>query len=146
MEDEKVFYSLFVNKKTSLQIKEYAQFLNAKNKFRQKRLPIITEEDIIKSAIDHLFVFIETYYDFVEDEKTENLKLELKAKIKNRLREITMEQGLDQSAISKLTGIEPANISRVFNNRNQPSIDYFFRLWIALERPPIDDIFYADDN
>ena len=145
MENEKVYFTISVNKETANQIREYANFINIKRKLRNKKLPYVTEEDVIKAGISHLFSFIETYYEFVENEKTEAPQLQLKAKIKNRFREIAHEQGLDQSAIVKLTGINPANISRIFNNGNQPSIDYFFRIWIALDRPPIDDIFYAED-
>ena len=142
--ENKVFYTISVTEKTAQQIKEYSEFLNTKNKMRQNKLPFITEEDVVRGAIYDLFEVLERFYKFKRCEITEKLHIEPSSKIKNRLREIAIEQELDQASVAKLTGIEPANISRIFNNRNQPSIDYFFRIWIALERPPIEDIFYAD--
>ena len=141
--ENKVFYSIAVGEETAKKIQDCAEFLNRRNAFNLNNKELVTEEDIIKGAIHKYFQFMEKYYVF---DKEEQIKLSNKAKIKNRFREIAMQQGVDQATICKLTGITPANISRVFNNGNQPSIDYFFRIWIALDRPPIEDIFYADEK
>ncbi len=45
---------------------------------------------------------------------------------------------------SEITKIEPSNISLIFRNKNQPSLDYFLRIWIALGCPPISDCLYRE--
>lgn len=144
MSNKKVNYTISVSDETARKIDEYKNFLNAKNKLRFTDLPYINEEDVIKGALDTLFLVIERFYEFDKESKFFNLKP--KAKIKNRFREIAMKSGYDQATVSKLTGIDQPSVHRIMNNKNQPSIDYFIRIWIVLDRPPIEDIFYPDEQ
>ena len=141
MENEKVYFTISVNEDTAKQIRYYSDFMNRRNSFLENKKAMVTDEDIIKAALFQFFEILDKYYEF---ENPDNIQLSPKSKIKNKFREIAMREGIDQSTISKVTGIERANISRVFNNRNQPSMDYFFRIWLALERPPIEELFYEE--
>lgn len=144
MSDKKVFYTISVNKETAEKIEEYAKFLNMRNKLRLIELPFVTHEDIIKGALDSLLTMLERFYEF--DKNFNFYSLKPKSKIKNRFEEIAIENGYNQSIISKITGIDQPSISRIMKNKNQPSMDYFIRIWIALDRPPIEDIFFPEDE
>lgn len=60
----------------------------------------------------------------------------------NKLSDILNQKRMSQKELSDLTGISPSNINNFVKNKNQPSTDYFLRLWIALECPPLDWMFY----
>lgn len=66
-------------------------------------------------------------------------------KLKNRFKEILKEKGISQKQLSDMTQIKAGNISQILNNNNQPSLDYFLRLWIALDYPRIDRCLYREE-
>lgn len=143
MNNEKVYFTISVSKETAEQIRDYSNFLNKRNNFLQNKLPLVTDEDIIKGALYRFFELMDNFYGVGNFSYS---KFPEKVHIKNRFREIAMKKGLDQASVSKLTGIESPNISRIFNNRNQPSMDYFIRIWLVLDRPQLEDVFYIDDE
>lgn len=63
-------------------------------------------------------------------------------KLNNRIKEYIQNKGISQQELANMTKISPSNISLILSNKNQPSLDYFFRIWIALECPEIDWLFY----
>lgn len=63
-------------------------------------------------------------------------------KIQNRIKEYLEEINMTQTQLSEKTQISPSNISLICKNRNQPSLDYFFRIWAALGYPTLDKLFY----
>lgn len=65
-------------------------------------------------------------------------------RLKNNIKELMDKRGIIPADLSKETGISPSNISLILNNKNQPSLDYFFRIWIALKCPPLDKILYRE--
>lgn len=66
-------------------------------------------------------------------------------KLKNRLKEVLKSRKMAQRDLAELTGIDDGNISIILSNRSQPSLDYFLRIWIALDYPPIEDILYREE-
>ena len=65
-------------------------------------------------------------------------------KVKNRFKEILQRIGMKQKELAELTGIDNATISFILTNRNQPSIEYFLRIWTVLGCPPVEDVFYRE--
>jgi DNA-binding Xre family transcriptional regulator len=65
-------------------------------------------------------------------------------KLRNKFKEIAKQKGIRPIDISELTGIDKANISTILNNKNQPSLDYFVRIWVVLGCPPIEEVLYRD--
>lgn len=65
-----------------------------------------------------------------------------KAPLKNRIKEHMKALGITQSELAKKTGISTSNISLIVSNKNQPALDYFIRIWVALDCPPIDKLVY----
>jgi DNA-binding Xre family transcriptional regulator len=70
--------------------------------------------------------------------------------LENKLGELLDQKRMSQKELSDLTGIAPSNINNFVKNKNQPSVDYFLRIWIALECPPLEWMFERipkfDDN
>ena len=62
--------------------------------------------------------------------------------LENKIGELLDQKRISQKELSDLTGIAASNINNFVKNKNQPSVDYFLRIWIALECPPLDWMFY----
>lgn len=67
-------------------------------------------------------------------------------RLKNRFKAYLKSKGLKQVELAEKTGIDPGNISIILSNRSQPSLDYFLRIWIALGRPPIENVMYREEE
>lgn len=65
-------------------------------------------------------------------------------KIKNRFKEIAEMSSLTQKEISKITGINTTTLNLIFQNKHQPSLDNFFKLWVCLGYPPFKDCLYKE--
>jgi predicted XRE-type DNA-binding protein len=138
--EEKVTISTTISKETFQKIVDIIEFSKFKSAFSDFDLPT-NEENVFKAALYHYLKHMEKL-EMLNDFHKEN-NLNSKKKLKNNLKKIADHQGLKQKDISELTGIDPGNISIIFKNtRSQPSIDYFLRIWVALECPPVEDCFY----
>jgi DNA-binding Xre family transcriptional regulator len=63
-------------------------------------------------------------------------------RLENKIGELLELKRMSQKDLSDLTGIAAPNINNFVKNKNQPSLDYFLRIWIALECPPLDWMFF----
>lgn len=66
--------------------------------------------------------------------------------IKNNIKKLMKEHKLTQKELSELTGIDKSNLSIYMNNKSQPSIEYFLRIWHALEYPPLTRLLYKENS
>jgi hypothetical protein len=66
-------------------------------------------------------------------------------RLRNRFKELMIKRKLKQKEISEATQIEPSNISQIFANKNQPSLDYFLRLWVFFGCPPLNEVLYREE-
>ncbi|MFE8701008.1 helix-turn-helix domain-containing protein [Cytobacillus sp. FJAT-54145] len=66
--------------------------------------------------------------------------------IKNRFKALMKKKGLKAVDLHRMTDISESNLSQVLNNKNQNmSLDYFLRIWIALDCPPVGDCLYREN-
>lgn len=63
-------------------------------------------------------------------------------RLQNNLKEYMDKHGIIPAELSKQTGIGASNISLILKNKNQPSLDYFLRIWMALKCPELSKILY----
>lgn len=66
--------------------------------------------------------------------------------LKNRFKEIAEAKHIRGKELSEMTNIAPSNISYILANKNQPSLDYFLRIWIALGCPALNECLYREDD
>jgi predicted XRE-type DNA-binding protein len=62
--------------------------------------------------------------------------------LENKIGELLNQKRMSQKELSDITGIAAPNINNFVKNKNQPSLDYFLRIWIAFGCPPLDWMFY----
>jgi|GEM_PF-6923878 len=66
--------------------------------------------------------------------------------IKNNMKKIMKERKITQKELSEMTGIDKSNLSIYMNNKSQPSIEFFLRIWHALDYPPLNEILYREKS
>jgi DNA-binding Xre family transcriptional regulator len=66
--------------------------------------------------------------------------------IKNNIKKLTKERKITQKELSEMTGIDKSNLSIYMNNKSQPSIEFFLRIWHALEYPPLTELLYKEKS
>ncbi|MCQ6281809.1 helix-turn-helix transcriptional regulator [Bacillus sp. EB600] len=64
--------------------------------------------------------------------------------IKNNIKQLMKDRKMTQKELSELTGIDKSNLSIYMNNKSQPSIEFFLRIWHALEYPPLTELLYKE--
>lgn len=131
-----------LNEKIYQQIQDIVGYCKVSGLVISKELPI-NEEEVINSALHYYLRRLENMASYLKVE-TRALNLKSGTKIKNNLKHIATMKKLKQREIADLTGIDQATLSTIFNNHNQPSIEYFLRLWTVLGCPDIEDCFYRE--
>lgn len=104
-----------------------------------------TENEVINAALYHYFKRIETINNFHNIDR-KALNLEEGMKIKNSFKQILKNIGMKQKELAELVGIDEATLSTILSNKNQPSMEYFLRIWTVLGCPPIEDILYREKS
>jgi DNA-binding Xre family transcriptional regulator len=66
--------------------------------------------------------------------------------MKNNIKKLMKERKMAQKELSELTGIDKSNLSIYMNNKSQPSIEFFLRIWHALEYPPLTELLYKEKS
>lgn len=134
-----VSLGILLREETFQQIKELIEVSNIKNKTLHKKKRYYTVEDFVVGCVYYYLDNIEKeYFTAGYDDLGKPFRL------KNRIKEIIDKKGITQARLSEMTGIDPSNISQIVRNKNQPSLDYFLRIWIALGTPPINKILYRE--
>lgn len=95
-------------------------------------------DDFITACINQELDKIEHFYELTSHDLGKPFQL------KNRFKEFLEEYGWDQKYLCDVTGINKGTISTAVANKNQPSLDYFLRIWVAFGCPPLESILYRE--
>ena len=138
---EKVTVTVDITMKNYANIQNLIGYCKINNLSVGTELPT-TDEELINAALYGYFEKIDTIVSFYNiDRRAQKVG---ESKVKNRFKEILKMIGMKQKELAELTGIDDATISFILSNRNQPSIEYFLRIWTVLGCPPVEDIFYRE--
>jgi hypothetical protein len=130
---------IYLREDTIEKINDIKEYVNYRNKIKKQTDEKFTSEDFIIGSTYHYLNQIEFGFKISGlDEFGESYKLQ------NRFKELAEERFIDQKTMSNLTMIDPANISYIWRNRNQPSLEYFLRIWIVLGCPPIEKCLFRE--
>ena len=133
-----------INKDVYERVRNAIGYNKSVSPLSKRELPV-TDEEIINAALYHYFKTLDTILGFYNVDKRA-LNLDEGTKIKNRFKDILKMIGMKQKELAELTGIDHATISTMLANKNQPSIEYFLRIWTVLGCPPIEDVFYREKS
>ncbi len=144
MENDYVEIRIRIKNSTLNSLEKIVQYFNMREELinSERKSEVITVEELIRGAITREIDKIKTYNHNIV--YTGDKKIGEKYTLKNRIKEILEEKNIKQLDLASLTGIDRSNISLIVNNRNQPSADYLFRIWVALDFYPLDEMFYRE--
>ena len=134
--------SVDINPKLYRKIVEIIGYSKVTKMTKDADLPM-TEGEVVNAALYYYFKRIETINSFHNIDRRA-LNLEEGTKVQNRFKEIIKNIGMRQKELAELTGIDDATISTILSNKNQPSMEYFLRIWTVLGCPPVEDVFYRE--
>jgi len=134
---------IHLRQETIKRIDEIIAYSKFRKRYTKQDLPE-SYEDVLKASLYEYFRKIDVLYNNVISDK--KYKLKNNGNLQNRLKEIIKDEGMKQKDICDMTGIDPGSLSNILSNRNQPSMDYFLRIWVVLGCPPIEDVFYRDGD
>ncbi|WCK52813.1 helix-turn-helix transcriptional regulator [Aneurinibacillus sp. Ricciae_BoGa-3] len=106
--------------------------------------PMTVEENIAGAVAYYLMM----YFPHVSGETTKDVMklfpLGTDAPLKNRIKEELEKRKVSQNAVARELNISKSTLSAILNNRNQPSLDVFLRIWTMLGCPSLDSILYRE--
>ncbi|WP_226035635.1 helix-turn-helix domain-containing protein [Aquibacillus saliphilus] len=62
--------------------------------------------------------------------------------IKNRFKEISKNQNITIKQVADQLDMKPPNVSKIWNNKSQPRMELFIKIWIILGCPKLQDCLY----
>jgi DNA-binding Xre family transcriptional regulator len=141
MENDEIEVTIKLKSRTFNEMLKLIRYQNLRNEYRKRDKP--TDLDIV----DFVTGCVNLYIEQVETpERLSGLNdLGRPFRLKNRFEEIMKRKNLKQIQLAKMTGIDPGNISPILKNKNQPSLDYFLRIWVALDCPSLDTVLYREE-
>lgn len=127
------------------QIKDIVQLKNLKNTYVKDKNPTNnTVEDFIVGAISYS---LEDIDHFSSINPLMNKTVNKNVAIKNRFKEIISEnKELNMKKVCNQLGIKPSNLSPIVNNKSQPRMDLFLKIWIILGCPKLQDCVYIEED
>lgn len=142
MEDELIEVTVKFNPKTYNEMLKAIRYQNLRNEFRKRNKPTdLDTEDFITGCVNLYLNQLKTPHHLsgLSD-------LGRPYRLKNHFKQILKKKGMIQKDLADKTGIDPSNISIILSNRSQPSLDYFLRIWIALNCPPLNECLSREEN
>ena len=119
-------------------IENIVEYENKKNLLLNKNKPYATVEDFIAGCCIEIIKKIETYNEKI----VHGFDITGEYKLKNNIKKILKEKNIKQLDLSELTGLDKSTINLIVNNRTQPTLEAFLKIWAALDFPPIEEMFY----
>lgn len=133
-------YTIHLNKETTDKLNELTAATNYLCQDGEK----LTPEDIIKGSLAY---YLDRFYENTVSSAAEMEKvipLSSNYPLKNKIGEILDTRPISKLDIAAQLKISKGTLSGIINNRHQPSLDIFVRLWVMLGCPPLHEILYRE--
>lgn len=138
--DEFIKVDCFFKKSTYEQMKKVVEFENSKNTiFKPERSSNNEVSDFVNGCVVTYLKRIYGQDNFIPFDHIGN-----SGKLKNKIKDYMERKGIKQKELSTLAQVDESNLSRILNNKSQPSLDNFLRIWTALDCPPLEEILYRE--
>jgi DNA-binding XRE family transcriptional regulator len=138
--DEKVNISIEISKDAFEKITNIVHVTNYNLDKGTKRR--VSPEDVVKIG---LFKYIDLYFDGPVNSNNANaLLLGTDRPLKNKIKLYLKKKKLSQVKLSERAGIGTSTLSEILNNKHQPSLDIFLRIYVALGYPELTELLYRE--
>lgn len=128
---------IFLSEELYQKITNIIEYRNKRVQFDKEDKKVASIEEFVKGSVIQVVKWIDHEDSFAGyDDLGRPFRLE------NSFKKIMEDKGMKGKELAEITGIHQGNISAILNNKNQPSLDYFLRIWIALGCPPLNECLY----
>lgn len=126
--------TIFLNEEFYKEINDIIEYRNKRIQFDKENKKVSSIEEFITGSAIQMLKWLKNEDSFAGmDDLGKPYRLE------NSFKKIMQDKGMRSKDLATLTNIHAGNISIILNNRSQPSLDYFLRIWIALGCPPMNE-------
>ncbi|MCC2357722.1 MULTISPECIES: helix-turn-helix transcriptional regulator [Bacillus cereus group] len=140
MNEKSTSFQIDLSPRILEEVERYVTYQNIRRKLEGSEEEIQVE-DIVKAALIHYLGQLEQA---IELNKFKKIASDVQFPLKNNIAEIMLKNGMKQAELSRKTGIKSGNMSMIVNNKVQPSMENFLKIWSVLKFPPLHEIFYRD--
>lgn len=116
------------------QIKQLVEWNNYSDELMSTNKQYTVDDFIIGATLEKLDFFNNIV---INDQRN----IDINHKLVNRFKTIASERDIKQVDICKRIGISKATLSQVFNNKISINMELFFKIWICLKCPPMNECF-----
>lgn len=135
--------TIFLNEQHYKEITDIIEYRNKRVQFDKEDKKVSSIEEFITGSVIQVLKWLKDEDSFagIDD-------LGKPYRLQNDFKKIMLKKGMRGKDLADTTNIHHGNISTILNNKNQPSLDYFLRIWIALGCPPLNECLYRikDEN
>lgn len=133
MSDYKIV-TIYLSNEAYKEILDIIEYRNKRIQFDREDKKVRSIEEFVKGSALQVLKWLRDEDSFAGiDDLGKPYRLE------NSFKKILQEKGMRSKDLAEMTNIHAGNISIILNNRSQPSLDYFLRIWIALGCPPLNE-------
>lgn len=133
---------IYLKKETLEKIEKIIEFENSKNViYKPHRYSKNTVQDFVTGCV---YTYLKKMHIHNELENVDDLSKP--TTLKNKIKDYLKELGWKQKDLADKSGMDTGNLSYILSNRNQPNLDAFLRIWIALDCPPLSKILYREEE
>ncbi|MEH7374056.1 helix-turn-helix domain-containing protein [Neobacillus drentensis] len=126
--------TIFLGNKIYNEVLDAIEYRNRRIQFDKEDKKVLSVEEFITGSTIQVLKWLNDEDSFAGiDDLGKPYRLE------NSFKKILQEKGMRAKDLAEITNIHAGNISIILNNRSQPSLDYFLRIWIALGCPPLNE-------
>lgn len=140
MNEKSTSFQIDLSPRILEEVERYVTYQNIRRKLQGSEEEIQVE-DIVKAALIHYLGQLEQA---IELNKFKKIASDVQFPLKNNIAEIMLKNGMKQAELSRKTGIKSGNMSMIVNNKVQPSMENFLKIWSVLKFPSLHEIFYRD--
>ncbi|MBT2724853.1 MULTISPECIES: helix-turn-helix transcriptional regulator [unclassified Bacillus (in: firmicutes)] len=126
--------TVFLNEEFYKEILDIIEYRNKRVQFDKEDKKVSSVEEFVTGSVIQVLKWLKGEDSFAGiDDLGKPYRLE------NSFKKIMLDKGMRAKDLAEITNIHAGNISIILNNRSQPSLDYFLRIWIALGCPPLNE-------
>lgn len=126
--------TIFLNEDIYNEVNTIIEYRNKRIQFDKEDKKVTSIEEFVTGSVIQILKWLKD-----EESFAGMAELGKPYQLENSFKEIMTSKGMRGKELAEITNIHHGNISLILNNKNQPSLDYFLRIWIALGCPPLNE-------
>jgi DNA-binding XRE family transcriptional regulator len=139
--DKKASITIEMSEETYNKISSLVHVINYLNRNIEKE---ITPERFLKGSLAY---YLDRFYGIANQDYNNSDLINLGnpfTPLRIEIEKYVINLGLPLTTIAKQLNISKATLKSIMENKHQPSLDIFIRLWVLIGCPPLHEILYRE--